>query len=66
MFVLVLLGLGLAELSMNGPSIPLVKRVIRAASAADGRELLDRLMTLTAADDIEREVRCQDDGQPPS
>jgi phosphotransferase system enzyme I (PtsI) len=58
-FVLVLLGLGLAELSMNGPSIPLVKRVIRAASAADGRALVERLMELTAADDIEREVRSE-------
>ena len=58
-FVLVLLGLGLAELSMNGPSIPLVKRVIRAGSAADGRALVERLMDLTAADDIEREVRAE-------
>ncbi|HEX9287997.1 MAG TPA: phosphoenolpyruvate--protein phosphotransferase [Anaeromyxobacteraceae bacterium] len=58
-YVLVLLGLGLSELSMNGASIPLVKRVVRAASAADGGRLLDRLMTLTAADDIEREVRAE-------
>ncbi len=58
-YALVLLGLGLDELSMNGPSIPLVKRVIRAASAADGRELLDRLLELTAGDEIEREVRSE-------
>jgi len=58
-YVLVLLGLGLSELSMNGASIPLVKRVVRAASAADGAKLLDRLMNLTAADDIEREVRAE-------
>jgi phosphotransferase system enzyme I (PtsI) len=58
-FVLVLLGLGIAELSMNGPSIPLVKRVIRAARAEDGRALLERLMELTAADDIEREVKSE-------
>ena len=57
--VLVLLGLGLSELSMNGPSIPLVKRIIRAASAADGRRLLERVLELTAADDIEREVRAE-------
>ena len=54
---LVLLGLGLTELSMNGPSIPLVKRIIRAARADDGRLLLERLLALTAADDIEREVK---------
>jgi phosphoenolpyruvate-protein phosphotransferase (PTS system enzyme I) len=57
--VLVLLGLGISELSMNGASIPLVKRVVRAASAADGAKLLERLLTLTAADDIEREVRAE-------
>jgi phosphoenolpyruvate-protein phosphotransferase (PTS system enzyme I) len=56
-YALVLLGLGLSELSMNGPSIPLVKNVVRAARASDGRALLDRILDLTAADDIERAVR---------
>jgi phosphotransferase system enzyme I (PtsI) len=54
---LVLVGLGVSELSMNGPSIPLVKRVIRAAKASDGRALVARLLALTTADDIEREVK---------
>ena len=57
LYALVLLGLGLTELSMNGPSIPLVKRIIRAARADDGRLLLERLLALTAGDDIEREVK---------
>jgi phosphotransferase system enzyme I (PtsI) len=56
---LVLLGLGVTELSMNGPSIPVVKRVIRAARASDGRALVEHLLTLTLADDIEREVRAE-------
>jgi len=56
---LVLIGLGVSELSMNGPSIPAVKRVIRAASAADGRALVERLLALDTADDIEREVRTE-------
>ncbi len=56
---LVLLGLGVTELSMNGPSIPLVKRVIRAARAEDGRALVEHLLTLTLADEIEREVRAE-------
>jgi phosphotransferase system enzyme I (PtsI) len=59
LYALILLGLGLAELSMNGPSIPLVKRVVRAATAEDGRRLLARVLELTAADDIEREVRSE-------
>jgi len=56
---LVLVGLGVSELSMNGPSIPLVKRVIRAAKASDGRSLVARLLALTTADDIEREVKAE-------
>jgi len=59
MNALVLVGLGVTELSMNGPSIPLVKRIIRAARASDGRALVERLLDLTTADDIEREVRAE-------
>jgi phosphotransferase system enzyme I (PtsI) len=59
LYTLVLIGLGLDELSMNGPSIPLVKKVIRNASAADGRALVERLLELTSADEIEREVRSE-------
>jgi phosphotransferase system enzyme I (PtsI) len=55
----VLVGLGLSELSMNGGSVPLVKRIIRAGSAADGKRLVDRLLQLTTADEIEREVRTE-------
>ncbi len=56
---LVLVGLGVSELSMNGSSIPFVKRVLRAGRAADGRALVERLLSLTIADDIEREVRAE-------
>ncbi len=59
MNALVLIGLGVSELSMNGSAIPLVKRVVRAARAADGRELVERLLSFTTADDIEREVRTE-------
>jgi phosphotransferase system enzyme I (PtsI) len=54
---LVLVGLGVSELSMNGTSIPFVKRVLRAGRAADGRALVERLLGLTTADEIERAVR---------
>jgi phosphoenolpyruvate-protein phosphotransferase (PTS system enzyme I) len=56
-YALVLLGFGVTELSMNGAAIPLVKRVVRAGRAADGRALVERLLTLTTADEIEREVK---------
>jgi phosphoenolpyruvate-protein phosphotransferase (PTS system enzyme I) len=54
---LVLAGLGVSEFSMNGTSIPFVKRILRAARAADGRALVERLLGLTTADEIERAVR---------
>src|SRR5512139_2882627 len=56
---LVLVALGVTELSMNGPSIPFVKRIVRAGRAADGRALLERLLRLTTAEDIEHEVRAE-------
>jgi phosphotransferase system enzyme I (PtsI) len=59
LYTLVLVGLGVTELSMNGPSVPLVKRIVRAARASDGRALVDRLLGMTTADDIEREVRAE-------
>jgi phosphotransferase system enzyme I (PtsI) len=58
-YALVLVGLGVTELSMNGASIPLVKRILRAAKASDGRALVERVLSLTTADDIEREVRME-------
>ena len=48
-----------SSFSMNGGSIPLVKRIVRQACAADGRRLVERLLELTAADEIEREVRSE-------
>ena len=57
MNALVLMGSGVTEFSMNGPSIPLVKRVIRAARAEDGRALAQKVLTLTSDDEIEREVK---------
>ncbi len=53
---LVLLGLGVDELSMAAVSLPTVRRVIRAARADDGRQLLERALSLSNVDDIERLV----------
>jgi phosphoenolpyruvate-protein phosphotransferase (PTS system enzyme I) len=59
LFTMVLVGLGFDELSMNGPSIPIVKRIIRGASAADSRALVAQLLELTTGDEIERQVRAE-------
>ncbi len=57
----ILLGMQVDELSMASSSIPLLRRVIRAASARDGRDLLEQAMALTTAEEIERFVRAEMD-----
>jgi phosphoenolpyruvate-protein kinase (PTS system EI component) len=52
----VLVGLGIQDLSMDPVSIPPVKEAIRAVSAADMRGLVDEIMLLHTADQIEAVV----------
>jgi phosphotransferase system enzyme I (PtsI) len=59
LYTLVLLGLGLDELSMAAPQLPLVKRVIRNSTAEDGRKLLEQLLKLNTAEEIERYVHAE-------
>jgi phosphotransferase system enzyme I (PtsI) len=56
-YAAILVGLGFDELSMSATSIPLVKRVIRALSADDARQLLKDVMAHTLAEDLEELVR---------
>ena len=60
-YSLVLLGLGVDEWSMASTAIPVVRRIIRAASAREGRELLEQILALTTAEEIERFVRARMD-----
>lgn len=61
MYALVLLGLGLNELSMNPSCVPHVKQVIRQLSRTDGEALLERLLNLSTGKEvvacIEHEMR---------
>ncbi|MCK4691474.1 MAG: phosphoenolpyruvate--protein phosphotransferase, partial [Desulfuromonadales bacterium] len=52
LYTLVLLGLGLQELSMNPASIPRVKRVLRQVSRQDGQALLEELLALRTSKEI--------------
>jgi phosphotransferase system enzyme I (PtsI) len=52
LFTLVLLGLELDDLSMNAASLPLVKRVLRNASAAEAKALVDHILTLASAEEV--------------
>jgi phosphotransferase system enzyme I (PtsI) len=49
----VLLGLGLNELSMDSVYIPAVKAVIRALTAVETREMVEEILELPTAKDIE-------------
>jgi len=52
LYALVLLGLGLNELSMNPASIPRVKRVLRQVSRKDGVALVEKLLALKTVKEV--------------
>jgi phosphotransferase system enzyme I (PtsI) len=54
---LLLVGLGVRELSMNPAAIPRVKAAIRAVRAADLTEVASACLDLPTADDIEARLR---------
>src|SRR4051812_29431161 len=57
MFALVLLGLGLDELSMNSTAIPVVKSVLRGATLEQAKELAERALSMSTAQEIEAHVQ---------
>lgn len=52
LLVVLLVGLGLDELSMNAKSIPSVKNIIRSISAAEAREIAIHALTLPTAREV--------------
>jgi len=56
-YAVVLLGLGLDELSMNPVSIPKVKRVLRMSRFEESRSLVEQLFQFPTASEIDRFVR---------
>ena len=56
---LILLGLGLDELSMVPAQIPIVKRLVRQSTAEDGRRLVEQAFKLSTAEEIERFVKSE-------
>ncbi|GAB4366049.1 MAG: phosphoenolpyruvate--protein phosphotransferase [Spirochaetales bacterium] len=53
----ILLGLGLDELSMNAFSIPVVKKIIRSVSMAEAEELVGTVMEMRSGKEIDAYVR---------
>jgi phosphotransferase system enzyme I (PtsI) len=59
LYSLVLLGTGIDELSMVPAQIPVVKRIVRNATADDGKKLFEQALKLSTAEEIERFVRAE-------
>jgi phosphoenolpyruvate-protein phosphotransferase (PTS system enzyme I) len=57
LYTMILLGLGLNELSMNAVAIPRVKKIIRASTIMDCKKLLKKVLTFTTAHEIEAYVQ---------
>jgi phosphotransferase system enzyme I (PtsI) len=56
-FAMILVGLGFTELSMTAGQLPLVKQLIRSCTRMEAMALLEEVMGLTTAEEIERCVR---------
>jgi phosphoenolpyruvate-protein phosphotransferase (PTS system enzyme I) len=56
-YVLILLALGFDELSMTAGQIPVVKQLLRRAARGEALELLEKAMSFSSAEEIERFVR---------
>jgi phosphotransferase system enzyme I (PtsI) len=52
LYSLVLIALGFNELSMNSANISRVKRIMRNVTVAEARQILDRLMPLSTAQEV--------------
>jgi phosphoenolpyruvate-protein phosphotransferase (PTS system enzyme I) len=57
MFALVLLGLGLDELSMNSTAIAVVKSVLRGTTLAAAKEMAEAALSMATAQEIEAMVQ---------
>ncbi|HMK72307.1 MAG TPA: phosphoenolpyruvate--protein phosphotransferase, partial [Myxococcaceae bacterium] len=59
LYTLILLGLGLDELSMAAAQIPVIKRIIRSSTAEDGRKLFEQMGRFNTAEEVERFVQTE-------
>lgn len=54
LYALILVGLGFSELSMNAPSIPRVKRILRQVRRDEGTALVEKVLQFPTANEITR------------
>lgn len=53
-FTELLLGLGVNELSLSSPSLPVIKSMIRKISIAEARDFAAHVLTLSTAEEVEK------------
>jgi len=56
LYTLVLMGLGVDQLSMNPLSVPYIKKIIRNSTYKDAREILAKCLTFKVATEVEKYV----------
>ena len=56
-YALILLGLGLDQLSMNALSILKVKKIIRSIKYSEAKEIVETALTFSTAQEVERFIR---------
>ncbi len=56
LYTLVLLGLGIDQLSMNPISIPYIKKIIRSSTYKEARDIVARCLTFKVATEVEKYV----------
>ncbi|MBI3180541.1 MAG: phosphoenolpyruvate--protein phosphotransferase [Myxococcales bacterium] len=59
LFTLVLIAIGLDELSMTAGQIPVVKQIVRRTSRSEAIELVEAAMRLSTAEEIDRFIRAE-------
>src|SRR5262249_13645318 len=57
LFSLILIGLGLEELSMNAVAIPFIKSVVRASTMTEAQQLANQALLLATPEEIEALVK---------
>jgi phosphotransferase system enzyme I (PtsI) len=57
LFVPILLGMGLTELSTNPQDIPMVKNAVRMIDVTEAQSFVDRILTLNSAEQIEQSLQ---------
>jgi phosphotransferase system enzyme I (PtsI) len=65
LYIPVLLGLGVEELSMNPTSIPVVKRVIRMTSLGEATKIARRALALATVEEVNEYVNREMDHRFP-